>query len=804
MISDLKLALRSLFKSPGFTAIAIITLALGIGMNTAMFSMLNALMLRPLDYPEAGRLFSLDRFRPQNPFDNHTAANFTDIARASAGTAELAGLRYWGFVLAEDNQPADAPFAARVTWNYFDVLRVKPQLGRTFRPEEDVAGNNHVLMISHRYWQRRFGGAPDIIGRVVRIDGNPSEIVGVLPPADGRVTGPIEMFRPMAFNEEESLDRSINGITIFGRYRAGIEPAQAAAAFDTIGRRLAADHPAENGDMTLRTRSLQSTTLTGVFRTLTLVLVGLSGFVLLIACSNLANLLLARAMARSREFSVRAALGASRRQLIKPLVAECLVLAAAGGAAALLVSEWTGSWLTRRFSNPENPFEFSADVRVLAFAIGISFVTALIFGLAPAWWSSRAQVNDSLKGGGRGSTGTVAQNRYRQLLIATQFGLALLLLTGAAFFIRGVQRLTRVESGWDPNVVVTGIVNLASARYKDTAPILAFHTELRERLLAVPGVANVAVSYSQPLYNSPSQRHYLIAGREAPKAGDEPIAFTNGVSASYFDTFGTRILRGRGFAATDTPTSSPVVIINDAMARALFAGQDPIGQRIAVVGTQPAAWAEIVGVAQDVKTLDMRPSPIGFQVYKPFPQEPWQYVTIAIRATTPEQVPAVLEPIRKMVAAIDSDQPVLNLMPSPMRIERNTQFLQTINQLLMLFAALGVLLAALGIYGVTARLVAQRTNEIGIRLALGAQVSDLLRLVIGSGLRIALVGAAAGAVGALFLTDLLAKSFPAFGRGDPVHIATAGGFLLAVALIACLIPARRATKVDPMVALRAE
>ncbi|HWA28950.1 MAG TPA: ABC transporter permease [Lacunisphaera sp.] len=803
MLPDLKLALRSLLKSPGFTAIAVLTLALGIGMNTAMFSMLNTFLLRPLDYPGSDRLFVLDRFRPQDPFDTQTAANFADIAHASTNIAELAGFRYWGFVLAEDNQPADAPFSARVTWNYFDVLRVKPQLGRSFRPEEDVPGRNQVLMISHRYWQRRFGGAPDIIGRIVRIDGNPSEIIGVLPPADARVTGPVEMFRPMAFSEGESRDRSNGGVMAFGRYRDGVEPGSAAAEFATIARRLALDHPAENGDLTLRTRSLQSTTLTGVFRTLTLVLVGLSGFVLLIACGNLANLLLARAMGRSREFSVRAALGASRRQLIKPLVAECLLLATTGGLAALLVSEWTGSWLASRFSDPDNPLEFSADVRVLAFALGISFVTALFFGLAPAWWSSRAQLNDSLKGGGRGSTGTLSQNRYRQLLIATQFGLALLLLTGAAFFIRGVQRLTRVESGWDPNVVVTGVVNLASARYATGAPIIAFHTELRDRLLAVPGVANVSVSYSQPLF-PPSQRSYLVAGREVPKPGDEPIAFTNGVSASYFDTFGTRILRGRGFDATDTPTSAPVVIINDSMARALFAGQDPVGQRIAQVGVQPAVWAEIIGVAEDVKTLEMRPSPIGFQVYKPFPQEPWQYVTIAVRATTPAQMPALLEPIRKAVAAIDSDQPVLNLMPSPLRIERNTQFLQTINQLLMLFAALGVALAALGIYGVTARLVAQRTNEIGIRLALGARVGDMLRLVIGTGLRIALVGATAGAIGAFFLTDLLAKSFPAFGRGDPVHIAAAVGFLLVVAVVACLLPARRATKVDPVVALRAE
>jgi predicted permease len=481
-----------------------------------------------------------------------------------------------------------------------------------------------------------------------------------------------------------------------------------------------------------------------------------------------------------------------------------VVLAITGGISALLVSSWTGDWLARRFSNPSNPIAFSADARVLAFTLGLCVVTTLFFGVVPAWWSSRTRINDSLKSGARGSTGSLAQNRYRQLLIVVQFALALILLTGAGFFIQGVQRLSRVESGWDPNQVITGSVNLASARYNSTAPIVAFHTELRERLLAMPGVENVSVSYSQPLFNSPTQRSYVIAGREPPKPGNEPVAFTNGVSASYFATFGTRILRGRAFDQTDTHTSRPVVIINDTMARALFPDQDPVGQQLAVVGTQPPIWAEIVGVAENVKTLDMRPSPIAFQVYKPFPQEAWQFVTIAVRATDPAKMPVLLEPIRQAVAAIDSEQPVLNLMPSPVRIDRNTQFLQTINQLLILFAALGVLLAALGIYGVTARVVVQRTSEIGIRMALGAQVRDVLRLIVGNGLRIAVTGTVIGAVGAFFLARILAESFPAFGRGDPRHVAVAGGFLLLTALVACLLPARRAANINPIEALRAE
>jgi putative ABC transport system permease protein len=802
----MKHALRSLLRSPGFTTIAILTLALGIGMNTAMFSMLNTFLLRPLNYPHAEQLFRLDRSISNKPFNDPTIANYNDIAAASTGFAELAAVQYWGFTLTEPNQPADNPFSARVTANYFDVLGVRLQLGRGFTAAEDAPGKANVIVISHSYWQNRFGGSPDILGRIVRIDGTPTEIVGVLPALDDaqRTTGLISLYRPMATTDAERLNRIEGNATVIGRYRDGTSPEQAAAQFDTIARRLAVDYPAENAGIALRTRSLQSTTLNGVGRTITFVLLGLSGFVLLIACGNLANLLLARAVSRAREFSVRAALGASPSQLIKPLAAECVLLATVGGLAAMLVSMWTADWLARRFSNPLNPLEFSIDGRVLAFTLAISFLTALLFGVAPAWWASRAKIGDSLKSGSRGTTGSRTQHRYRQILIVTQFALALVLLAGAGFFIRGVQRLTHIEGGWNPSTLITGTVNLASARYNSAAPILAFHTELRERLLAVPGVANVSVSFEGPLFNPPSQRKYFVEGRELPEPGHEPVAFTNGVSASYFDTVGTRLLRGRHFDHTDTPSSPPVVVINETMASALFPGEDPIGRRLGIVGTQPVVTAEIVGVVEDVKAPQIRPSPIVFQVYKPFAQESWQYVTIAIRATDPAKVPSLLDPIRRTVASLDADQPVINLMPAPARIERNTAFLQTINQLLVLFAGLGVFLAALGIYGVTARLVAQRTGEIGVRMALGAQVRDILSLVLAGGLRLTLTGALAGLVGALILSRYVSSELPGFGSAGLMPFAAATGLLILVALIACLLPARRATKVDPMVALRSE
>ena len=424
---------------------------------------------------------------------------------------------------------------------------------------------------------------------------------------------------------------------------------------------------------------------------------------LLIACANLANLLLARAMSRAREFSIRGALGASRFQLVKPIATECLLLAATGCSAAILVASWTSAWLGRQYGGPSNPYDFSLDGRVLGFAIAVSFVTALLFGVAPAWWSTRVEINESLKGGSRGSTGTRAQQHYRQLLLAAQFGIALVLLAGAGFFIRGVDRLTHVESGWNPAGVITGSVNLASEKYNSAEPILAFHRELRDRLMALPGVANVSVSFEEPLFDAPAQRSYRVEGREAPKPGQDIVAYTNGVSASYFDTFGTHLLRGRLIDETDTLTSRPVVVINDAMARALFPEGDAVGQHLAVAGDDKPAWAEIVGVVEDVRSPRVRPSAIGFQVYKPFAQEAWQYVTIAVRATDPAKVASLLDPIRKNVAALDPDQPVAGLRPAAEKVQLSAAFWVTIDRLLSLFAGLGLLLAALGIYGVTAR-----------------------------------------------------------------------------------------------------
>jgi putative ABC transport system permease protein len=805
MLSDLKFAVRTLLKSPGFTGLAVLTLALGLGLNTAMFSMLNGFLLRPLSLPQAERLFRLDRNSPQRPFGNHAPANFDEIVSASSGVAELTAFRFWGFTLTQPDQPADTPLSVRVLPNYFAVLGQQPALGRFFSPEENEPGKNNVIVISQRYWRNRFGGDPAIIGRTVRLDGTTVTIVGVMP-QDGdttRILAPIALFRPLGLSDQERVSRTDASLGVIARLRDGVSPEQAATQFAAIGARLAADHPAENTSLALGLRPLQTTTLNGTGRNMTFILVGLSGFVLLIACANLANLLLARALSRSREFSIRAALGATRIQLIKPVAVECIVLAAAGGAAASLVSVWTCSWLSTRFGSVDNPVDFSTDSRVLAFTISTAVCTALFFGVAPAWWASRVRLNDAMKSGARGSTGNRHQNRFRSLLIVVQFALSLVLLTGAGLFLRGLERLIKSDNGWNPAPVVSGTVNLASTRYSAAAPIIAFHTQLRERLLSQPGVANVAVSFSTPIFNPPATRNYLVAGRPAPRTGEEIAAHTNGVSATFLDTFGLHLLRGRFFDDTDQVDSRPVVVINETMARTLFPDADAVGQRIAVTASEPQ-WAEIVGIVRDTRPLNIAPSPIRFQVYRPFTQEAWQYVTVSVRATDPRLAATLLKPIREAVAALDPDQPIFNLNTVPQSITNNFGVWETIMRLLVAFAALGLLLAAIGIYGVITRLVLQRTGEIGIRMALGANRSSILGLVLGDGLRTALIGIALGTVGAYFFARFLTRALPAFGGSAWVPALVGGGLLFLTAGLACFLPARRATKVDPMVALRAE
>jgi putative ABC transport system permease protein len=806
LLSSLRFAVRSLIRSPGFTILAIITLGLGIGANTAMFSVINSILLKPLPYPEADQLARIDRVTPQNPQGRISPADFLDLQREMHAYGQIGAYALGDTSLSEPGQPAEMVRAIRTTANLLSVLRVQPQLGRDFLPREDLPGNDRVVIISQRCWQQRFGGRHDIIGRIVRVDGEPHEIVGVLPAwfNDWRHLGPFDFFRPLALDQQTSADRRTTSIRPIGRRSDKLSQAEAAGFIVNFGARLAADFPEVNAGSTWRAVPLNGTALPSNALALMAMLIGLSGFVLLIACSNLANLLLARTMARAREFAVRSALGASGAQLLRPLIAESLLLAIAGGACSVVVARWAADWLSSRtIGDGGEGIVFAFDWHVFGWAFAASLVTAVAFGLAPALFAVRLNVNDTLKSGARGMTGGRGHQRFRHGLIVGQFALAMVLLAGAALFARSLNELNNSRAGWQSDRVVTATVVLPAAGYPDPERITAFHRVTLERLEAVPGVASASISSFTPFFNWGDIRKYLIEGRELPQPGREPAAVVNSISPRYFETFGTRLLAGRAFNERDSQTSPRVFVISQSMAVALFGNENPIGRRLAQTGIGNPQWGEIVGVAADVKSVMPDPGPVTLQLYQPMAQEPRPYNQIAVR-TTGVAPSTLLQSIRNVITELDADLPLRQLEPGDATIERANSQTAILRDMLTSFALLGLGLASLGIYGVIARTMAQRAGEFAIRFALGASGRDITRIVLTSGVKLAVIGSALGLFGALGVARLLAARNPGMQLNSPLVLVGTTLLLMAIALLASWLPARRAARINPIEALRAE
>lgn len=798
-------AFRSLARTPGFTIVALLTLALGIGLNTAMFSLLNTYLLRPLPFPEPDRLFQLYRADASSQTGGHSVPNFHDIEAAANNVAQFALLRPWGYTLSSPGRAAEMFTTHRVSAGVFDVLGIQPQLGRVFRPEEDAPGANHVIVISHGFWTTHFDADPQIVGRVVRLDGQPTEIIGVLPEhaTVPSLWGQVWIYRPLGLSPEDLSRRLDNQFQIIGRYLPGVALAAAHAELDAVAARLAADHPVENPKMGLRAVPLRSTSLGPQGRSLTFLLLALSGFVLLIACANLANLMLARALGRAREFAIRAALGATRSQLIRPLLSECLLLALGGGALGMLVAAWTTELLSNHLSSRGAALQLAFDFRVLGFALGAALVTCLLFGVVPAWLASHVRVNETLKSGARGATSDPSHARIRHLLIIGQFALALVLLAGAAVMVRGLDQLIRREAGWRPTGLVTGKLVMPAAIIADPDRLLQFYQRLQQRLTALPGVEGTSVDVDLPLAGYPGPLWFEVEGRESPPPGRRPMVYKNPVSPEFFDVTGIALRQGRVIALSDRRESPLVIVINATMARTVFPDGDAIGHRLRLAGQPEGTWAEIVGIVDDVRFLNVNAEQTPFQLYLPLSQETWGYVSVTARASNPAAAPTLVEPIRRVLAELDPDL-AFSVLPIPEVIERDLADLRFIGQLLTGFALLGLFLAALGIYGVTSRAVLQRTPEIGIRLALGAQWHDITRLIVGGGAKLALAGAILGLVLAGFLTALLTRAMPGLAGGHVPAFAGATFVLVGISLLACWLPARRATRISPLVALRSE
>ncbi len=806
MLKDLRFALRQLAKAPGFSLLAILTLALGIGANTSMFSVLNGILLKPLAYDDSARLDAIYRTTPQNPEGGLAPGDFFDLQREAGGYGEIAAYAYANTSLSEPGQPAEMPRSIRVTANLLSTLRTKPQLGRDFRPQEVLRGNDRVLILSERYWQNRFGGRADVIGRVVRVNGEPHEIVGVLPASfnDWRHLGWVDVIQPLGLAPEKSADRRDTMLRVVGRRSGGLSRAQTGAFIAAFGARLAADYPEANAGSAWRAVPLNNNVIGRNGPPTLAMLVGLSGFVLLIACSNLANLLLARTLTRAREFAMRAALGASRAQLLRPLIAESLLLALAGAAGAIVVAHWAMHWLNLR-SMDDNGYSatIAVDRIVFVWALAVSLLTALAFGLAPALFAMQLNVNATLKSGARGATGGRGHQRFRQILIVGQFALAMVLLAGAALFIRGLDDLNHRRTGWESGRLVTGDIILPAAAYPDSDRITAFHRRTVERLEALPGVASASISSFTPFFNWYDSRRYVVDGRELPARGREPAAVVNSVSPRYFETVGTRVLAGRAFSAQDTQGSPRVYVISQAMATGLFGGEDPVGRRLAEAGGGTLRWGEIIGVVADVKWAVPDPGPVTYQLYQPMAQEPRGRNELAVR-TTGAASSTLIDSIRAAMTALDPDLPVRRLQPADASIDRSNFQVGVLRDLLSSFAVLGLGLATLGIYGVISRATAQRTGEFAIRLALGARMGDVTRMVLVSGVRLALAGAALGLLGAFGVSRVLAAGFPGMRLNSLPALVGTTLLLVGVALIACWLPARRAGRVDAMEALRAE
>ncbi len=804
---DLRFAAKSLGRTPGFTAIALTTLALGIGANTSMYSLVRTAMLKPLPYPASDQLDQIHRASPQDAQGLISAADYLDLSRETAGHyGEVTAFAYGDVSVAPPGEPADFAQSIRVSGNFFSLLGIAPQLGRDFLPVEDAPGRDAVVVISRRCWVNRFGGAPDIIGTTVRIDGVTHEIVGVLPEAfnEWRHLGWVDIFRPLALSDEEAADRATPRLRLLGRRSAEFSSEEAGRFIVAFGDRLAREHPAIHAADTLYTVPLDDVKMGTTGGVAAGMLIGLSAFVLLIACSNLANLLLARTMARAREFALRGALGASRTQLLRPLVVESLARAFGGALLAMVVAFWTTDWLRVRSTGDNGEqVQFTLDASVFAWALGAALVTALAFGLAPALFALRLDTSHTLKSGGRGTTGGRGQRRLRHLLIVGQFALALVLLAGAGLLVRGIDDLNNHRAGWESDDLVTGTILLPESRYPDDAAITTFHRLALERLAAQPGAASAALAHYLPFLTWYDPVRYVIDGRDRPEPGREPAALVNGISPAYLGTVGTRLLAGREFDGRDSAAAPAVALVSESMARDLFGNDPPIGRRIAEARDGTLAWIEIVGVVADVRSIFPDPTPVTWRVYRPITQLPGRRIEIAVR-TDGVSAASMVASVRTALDALDPDLPVRDLKAANDRISRANYQLAVLRDVLAWFAILGLGLAAMGIYGVVARLTALRTGEFGVRLALGAQVGDIARLVLANGAKLALLGAALGLIGAIGLSRMILATFPGMDLAPEIVLGGSTALLVGVALLACLAPARQAARISPTEALRAD
>jgi putative ABC transport system permease protein len=808
LLQDLRYAFRTLRNSPGFTAVSILTLALAIGANTAMFSFVNGILLSPLPYPEPDRIMRVLEKPPGGGRNGISTLNYLDWVKQNTVFQYMAAQTGWSATLTGGNEPVLLR-GSRVSPQYFDINGMKPALGRTFLPDEDQPGKDHVVLLSHVLWENQFGSDPSIVGRKILLDGEPYTVIGVLKKGSVFDRSSAQIWKPLAF-EPSNMTRNFHWFGAFAKLKPGVTLKQAQAAMDVIGRRIAQQYPDSNKGWSVAVDRFSDTLIGKQLRTAVIVLFTATGFVLLIGCANLANLALARAVSREREVAVRAAIGAGRWRLVRQFLTENVVLSVCGGVLGIGIGYATMKWLQAVIPPYSLPAEVDVkmDTRVLLFALAVSVLTGLLFGLAPALQATHPDLAGSMKEGGRGTTGGSAGRRLRDVLVVAEVALAFVLLVGSGLLMRSFFRLLSVNPGFDSTNVLTMGLPIAQTQHPDPVELNAYLKEIRTAVEAVPGVRETAITSALPLQSWGYGMPYQVAGRTIVDRAHRRAGFFKMVSPSYFHALGIKLREGRALSEHDTAGAPPVMLINETMAKRDFPNQDPVGQRILVQQIVPGktelgpeiAW-QVVGVIRDEKINGLDDDRSG-GMYVSNEQSPVYGVSLIVRAgLDPQQLE---KPIRAAVDSVNKDQALSNVRTLDDIKDKSMVAQRIETTLLGVFAAMALLLAAVGIYGVIAYSVAQRSHEMGIRAALGASTGNLLGLVLKSGLLLTLIGLAIGLAGSLAVTRVLTSLLYGVGARDPFTMAAVGVVLALVAAAACLIPARRATKVDPMVALRYE